>query len=60
MTHTSNPRSLLALARALYGLCPQARLVTIAGRNFELSDRLSPEAEKNAGLAVERIRELVE
>lgn len=43
--HLSNPRSLLALSKVLYGHAPQAWWVTVPGANFEVGDRLSPMAE---------------
>ena len=42
-THHLTPEGLLGGALALYGHAPQAVLITVTGRNFELSERLSPE-----------------
>jgi hydrogenase maturation protease len=41
-THHATPEALLAGARALYGRCPPAKLITIAGGNFEIGHPLSP------------------
>ena len=46
--HASNPQSLLALARALYGKAPPAWLVTVAGTDFGLSETLSPAGQHHA------------
>jgi hydrogenase maturation protease len=43
--HSADPRSLLALAKALYGVCPQAFLVMIPGVQFAIGDRISPVTE---------------
>lgn len=57
--HLSNPRSLLALTLALYGHAPQGWLVSVPGIHFELSDRLSPIAEKGVAAALEQIEQLI-
>lgn len=44
--HTSAPKGLLAIAQALYHHYPQAWLVAIPAKNFELGDSLSPIAEQ--------------
>lgn len=41
-THQATPEGLLAGARALYGRCPAATLITIAGSDFEIGRPLSP------------------
>ena len=47
--HTSDPCSLLALARAAFGSHPQAWLITVPATDFGVGERLSPTA--RAGLA---------
>lgn len=41
-THYATPEALLAGAHKLYGRCPPATLITIAGSDFELGHPLSP------------------
>ena len=57
-THTSNPRSLLALANALFGRSPPAWLVAVPGTCFDLVEGLSPLARAGVAGAVEEIRRL--
>ncbi|MEA5575670.1 hydrogenase maturation protease [Anabaena sp. UHCC 0451] len=57
--HTSDPRSLLALSQVLYGNCPPAWLITVPGINFELSDRISPTAEKGIAIALVKIIQIL-
>jgi Ni,Fe-hydrogenase maturation factor len=59
ITHQFDPQTLLALTQAVYGFCPPARLITIAGRHFEVNDRLSPQAAADALRAVEQIAGLL-
>ena len=40
-THHATPEALLAGARKLYGRCPPAKLITIAGSDFEIGHPLS-------------------
>jgi hydrogenase maturation protease len=42
LTHQLGPGALLALARLLYGRCPQAWLYTVGGASFEYGEQLSP------------------
>jgi hydrogenase maturation protease len=58
--HLCEPASLLSLAQALYGRAPLAWWITVAGRNFDLGERLSPEALANAKAAVTKIINLLE
>ncbi|BDG05767.1 hydrogenase maturation protease [Anaeromyxobacter oryzae] len=58
--HALMPEELLGLARALFGRCPPAALVTIGGKEFSFGDALSPEVEAALPLARERAREMVE
>jgi hydrogenase maturation protease len=57
--HIGDPRSLLALTQSLYGHCPSAWLVTVPGFNFEISDRISPLAEKGMAIALVKIIQLL-
>ena len=41
MSHAADPRTLLELARAVYGRAPEAWLVTAAGADFEFGAGLS-------------------
>ena len=58
-THISNPRSLLALSQILHGYCPPAWLISVPGVNFELSDRISPTAEKGIAIAIVTIMQIL-
>ncbi len=40
-THSATPETLLAGARALYGRCPSATLITISGSDFEVGHPMS-------------------
>jgi hydrogenase maturation protease len=57
--HVSDPESLLALAHALYGRAPQAWLLTIPARQFELGAPLSPQTRRALPIARRRIRRLI-
>jgi hydrogenase maturation protease len=57
--HTSAPRGLLAIAQALYHHYPQAWLVAIPAKNFELGDSLSPLAEQGIAEALTVIDGLI-
>jgi hydrogenase maturation protease len=59
MGHTSNPRSLLALTRALYDYSPHSWLISVPGINFELSDHLSPFAERGVAAAITQIEDMI-
>jgi Ni,Fe-hydrogenase maturation factor len=60
MTHASDPRSLLALARAIYGRHPRGWLVTLPVADLSLGESLSPVAERGMEAALVRIAELIE
>jgi hydrogenase maturation protease len=60
MGHFTDPKSLLALAQFLYGYAPPAWLIAVPGENFELSDRLSPTAEKGMKIALAKIIEILD
>lgn len=57
--HAINPRSLLSLAKSLYGNLPPAWLVAVPGENFEMCDRLSPTGEKGVEEALKQIERLI-
>ena len=58
--HTSDPRSLLALAQALYGRHPRAWLITVPAADVTLGERLSPGAERGVEDALAGIAALIE
>lgn len=60
MTHAANPSSLLALARQAFGRCPTASWMTIAVRDVEFGEELSPLARDGIQIALEKIRSLAE
>jgi hydrogenase maturation protease len=60
MSHMGNPRSLLALTRALYGRVPQAFWVMVPGVNFEVKIALSPVAEQGVEVALQKIDHLIQ
>lgn len=60
MTHCSNPAQLLGMTKWLYGRTPETWMITAAGENFDLGEKLSPVAEQNMQLAIEWIETLLE
>jgi len=50
-THALSPQAVLAWCRELYGRSPQVYALAVRGTAWELGEGLSPEAEKNLGLA---------
>lgn len=59
-SHDCAPPTLLALAHALYGSCPQASVVEIGAADFGYGGRLSPVVETSVKQAVELILSVVE
>jgi hydrogenase maturation protease len=59
-THTADPRTLLALTRAVYGRTPEAWVLTVSGQNFAVGEGLSSVAEENARQAIARIKGLIQ
>jgi hydrogenase maturation protease len=59
LTHAADPRTLLALARDLFGRCPAAWLLTIPVDHLEFSEELSPRARAGKKIALEKIQELL-
>ncbi|MFB3787553.1 MAG: hydrogenase maturation protease [bacterium] len=60
LSHDCDPPALLALAGALYGLCPQAYVVEIGGADFSYRDRLSPLVEERMAEVVDFVLARVE
>jgi hydrogenase maturation protease len=58
--HVSDPRSLLALARASYGRSPRSWLVTVPAADLSIGEGFSPTAERGAEEALKRIAALIE
>ncbi|MEB3827455.1 hydrogenase maturation protease [Phormidium sp. CCY1219] len=59
LDHSSDPRSLLTLAEALYGHAPQAWFVAIPATNFEFGESFSPTAQRAMGDALTQIDRLI-
>jgi hydrogenase maturation protease len=53
--HHLTPTTLLAIAATLFGHAPEAWLISVPGDCFELSDRLSPAAERGRDRAIAQI-----
>ncbi len=58
MAHAADPRTLLALARDVFGHAPLAWWLTIPAVKLEFSETLTPEAQRGFEEAVEKIQEL--
>jgi hydrogenase maturation protease len=58
-SHDLTPEILLAAAKILYGRCPEAMMISVAGENFEISARLSLPVEATLSRVFERVRELI-
>ena len=58
MAHAADPRTMLALARDVFGHVPQAWWLTIPVVNLEFGEELSPEAKRGFVEAIEKIRSL--
>lgn len=58
MAHAADPRTMLALARDVFGHAPRAWWLTIPATTLEFSETLSPEAARGCTLAIARIRAL--
>jgi hydrogenase maturation protease len=58
--HSSDPSSLLILAKTLYGKSPQGWLVAIPAMDFEFGDRFSAVTERGMAEALEAIAQLIE
>ena len=58
MAHAADPRTMLALARDVFGHCPEAWWLTIPAGNTGFSEELSPEARRGLEKAVKEIQNL--
>jgi hydrogenase maturation protease len=58
MAHAADPRTVLALARDVFGHCPQAWWLTIPAVELGFGEELSPAARGGFEVALERIRAL--
>jgi hydrogenase maturation protease len=59
MTHSADPRALLALAQQVFGRCPPALWLTIPVENLGFGEELSATAREGVQMALDRIRKLV-
>jgi hydrogenase maturation protease len=58
MAHAADPRTLLTMAKQLFGRCPPAWWLTIPVENLEFGEELSPLAQRGYETALDRIRTL--
>jgi hydrogenase maturation protease len=58
MAHAANPRTMLALARDVFGRVPQAWWLTIPAVKLDFNEELTPEAQRGLAEAVEKIQTL--
>jgi Ni,Fe-hydrogenase maturation factor len=58
MTHATDPRSLVTLARQAFGRCPTASCLTIPIQDIDFGEELSTLARNGFSIAPERIRSL--
>ena len=56
MAHAADPRTMLALARDVFGHAPKAWWLTIPATNLGFSETLSPSVQQGLAEAVEKIR----
>jgi hydrogenase maturation protease len=59
VSHATDPRTLLALTRELFGRAPRAWWLTIPAIRFEFGESLSGLTRRGVALAVKRIRALI-
>ena len=60
MAHAADPRTMLALARDVFGHVPEAWWLTIPALKMEFTEDLTPEAEQGVKDAVSRIIKVVD
>lgn len=60
LVHATDPGSLLALSRDLFGRSPRSWTLTIPAEDFALGDGLSPLAQAGVARAVQEIQRLAE
>ena len=58
MAHAADPKTLLAMAKQLFGRCPPAWWLTIPVENLEFGEELSPLARRGYETALVKIRAL--
>lgn len=58
MAHAADPRTMLALARDVFGHCPEAWWLTIPAVKLDFGHNLSPAAQKGFEEAVREIKKL--
>ena len=58
MAHAADPRTMLALARDIFGHAPRAWWLTIPIRNIEIGEKISETAERGLAEAVEAVRNM--
>ena len=56
MAHAADPKTMLALARDVFGQTPRAYLLTVPVENLAIGEQLSPLAKGGMARAVELIR----
>jgi hydrogenase maturation protease len=56
MAHAADPKTMLALARDVFGRAPQAWWLTIPAVDLGFSEEFSPAVRRNFGIAVDQIR----
>jgi len=59
LAHSTNPRSLLALSKQLFGSVPPAWSLAIPAHDFDFGDSLSPEAQAGIAAAVKKIKQRI-
>jgi hydrogenase maturation protease len=58
LAHAADPRTMLALARDVFGHCPQAWWLTIPAVKLDFGEELSPVARRGYEVALEQIQSL--
>lgn len=58
LAHAADPRSLLTLARQVFGRCPPAWWLTIPAEDLGFGERLSPVAQRGFTAAIGEIQRL--
>jgi len=59
-SHDLSPAIVLKLAKELYGRCPRAHLLTIAGESFETGESMSPPVAAAIPALMAQIKQLVD
>jgi len=58
-THVFTPSDLMALVNQLYNKNPLAMLISVPGYNFDMGEELTPETNKQADRALEKLKHLL-